>query len=78
MRKKRSGFIWCPLGILPRDVGPRCLHNPWGSWEKLHIYLFSAHLKTIKPPTTGLAHCALPPTILFFHRTFVDRRAGRV
>ena len=45
-QKKRREFIRCPPGILPRDVGPRGLRNPWGSWEKLHIYVFSAHLKT--------------------------------
>ena len=69
-----SGFVRCPLGILLRDLGPRGLRNPLGSWEKLHIYLFSADPKTIKTPTTRLAHCALPTTILFFHRSFVDLR----
>ena len=74
-KKKGWGFITCPLGILTGDVGPRGLRNPRGSWEKLHMYMISAHPKTIKPPTTGVAHCALPTTILFFRGSFVDRRA---
>ena len=54
-KKKSPVFIPCLLGILPREVGRGGLRNPQGSWEKLHIYLFSTHPKTIEPPTTGLA-----------------------
>ena len=63
------------LGCYPVPARDPPLRNPRGSWEKLHIYLFSAHPKTIKPPPTGLAHCALPTTILFFHASLVDPRA---
>ena len=56
----------------------RGLRKPLGSWEKLHMCLFSAHPKTIKAATTGFAHRAPPTTILIFHRSFVDRRAPQV